>query len=212
MSETDFYENIASALGRPMPQSTEKPTLKLPPLAEQSMNQETLLEHFAKNFEALSGIFIRARDWQEVVQQVRSIMAELQIEEKDVAIWRGSELIELIKAFPDFYKEGQIKKVEKSLLGITWAHGAIAETGTVALMAGSEQNRSNSLLPPSHLAIFSQKELVATLGEAFQRLAYKDYRALNLITGPSRTSDIEMDLTIGVHGPGKMYIIYIEST
>jgi L-lactate dehydrogenase complex protein LldG len=94
-------------------------------------------------------------------------------------------------------------------IGVTGCHGAIAETGSLALISGPGCSRTVSLLPPVHVALVRRADLVATMGDFFAAHADAMARAANctFVTGPSRTADIELSLTIGVHGPGKVAII-----
>jgi L-lactate utilization protein LutC len=93
--------------------------------------------------------------------------------------------------------------------GITTAQAAIAETGTLVLDSAHERHRLVSLVPPVHIAIVRASTICETLGEALALLR-KDQEispAVTFITGPSRTADIELTLTIGVHGPQELYVI-----
>lgn len=99
-------------------------------------------------------------------------------------------------------------------VGITMAQAAIAETGTLVLEAETERHRLVSLLPPVHVAIVYSRDIVLTIGDALKQLHGKDpkqmSRAITFITGPSRTADIELTLTVGVHGPKELYVIVID--
>ncbi len=96
--------------------------------------------------------------------------------------------------------------------GITWVDGAVAETGTLALLARPGQGRSVSLLPPVHVAVLDAADVVWELGELFERTAEGGPpSALTLVTGPSRTGDIELVLTVGVHGPGELHLVVIDA-
>jgi L-lactate dehydrogenase complex protein LldG len=94
-------------------------------------------------------------------------------------------------------------------VGVTSCHAAIAETGSLALISGPGCSRTVSLLPPVHVAIVRRGDLVATMGEFFAARGEALAQAANctFVTGPSRTADIELSLTIGVHGPGKVAVI-----
>ena len=97
-------------------------------------------------------------------------------------------------------------------VGITRAQAAIAETGTLVLDSAVEQNRLVSLVPPVHIAILDASRIYATLGETLAALQAGDEvsPAITFITGPSRTADIELTLTIGVHGPQELYVIIVQ--
>ncbi len=93
-------------------------------------------------------------------------------------------------------------------LGITEADFALPETGTIGLYSSADQPRSVSLLPRVHLAFVPRRALRADLHQVFAEAKARGY--LVLITGPSRTSDIELILTIGVHGPQVYYLWVID--
>jgi len=99
-------------------------------------------------------------------------------------------------------------------LGITSAQWAVAETGTLVLESEAEQHRLVSLVPPIHVAIIEASRIRETLAEVLQSIGEqgKDEmsRTVTFITGPSRTSDIELTLAIGVHGPGELHVIVIQ--
>ena len=97
-------------------------------------------------------------------------------------------------------------------IGITAAQAAIAETGTLVLESDREKHRFVSLLPPAHIAIVDSKDIHRTLGDALRHVRRPSgiSPAITFITGPSRTADIELTLTIGVHGPKELYVIVNE--
>lgn len=99
--------------------------------------------------------------------------------------------------------------VASAVAGVTAVAFAIAETGSIAVMAEPDQGRVVSLVPPVHVAILPTSRLLATVADYFRTLATLERMpaGLNLITGPSRTADIELELSIGVHGPGAIHVV-----
>jgi L-lactate dehydrogenase complex protein LldF len=91
--------------------------------------------------------------------------------------------------------------------GLTGVNAAVAETGSLILMEGAGTPLSASLLPEIHVAVCSESDIYPSLAEALNASQLKRAPAAVLISGPSRTADIEMSLTIGVHGPGELYVI-----
>jgi L-lactate dehydrogenase complex protein LldG len=89
-------------------------------------------------------------------------------------------------------------------LGITEADYLLPETGTLVLRSSAEKPRAVSLLPRVHLAIVRPEMLRADLHQVFAEA--KDSHYLVFITGPSRTADIELTVTLGVHGPKNLYV------
>lgn len=103
--------------------------------------------------------------------------------------------------------------VARAGLGLTEADYGIAESGTLALLHRPGHGRALSLLPPCHVALLRTRDLVADLPELFARLARSGERlpsALTLVTGPSRTADIEFKVTLGVHGPRELCVVLLE--
>jgi len=117
-------------------------------------------------------------------------------------------------------------------IGITSCDAAIAETGTLMMCAGAGHERLASLLPPMHVAIVERRQIVPDLLDAFALLGARSSDAprsggqagetppagsapirlpsnVTFITGPSKTGDIELQLTTGVHGPGKWRVIIV---
>jgi L-lactate utilization protein LutC len=93
-------------------------------------------------------------------------------------------------------------------VGVSTAQLAIAETGTLVLDSECERHRLVSLVPPVHIAIVNASAIVETLSDALTLLQKNEISpAITFITGPSRTADIELTLTIGVHGPQELYVI-----
>jgi L-lactate dehydrogenase complex protein LldG len=99
---------------------------------------------------------------------------------------------------------------DQDMVGVTGAFCAIAETGTLMLLSGAETPATTSLLPETHVAILDPRRIVATMEDAWD-LMRKEYRqpprAVNFISGPSRTADIEQTVTLGAHGPYRVLLI-----
>jgi L-lactate utilization protein LutC len=96
-------------------------------------------------------------------------------------------------------------------LGITGVDHLVAETGTLALETRPDQPRAVSLLPPVHIAVASREQVVADLFDLLTpgRFPHGLPACLSLITGPSKTGDIELRLVTGVHGPGEVHLVLV---
>ena len=94
-------------------------------------------------------------------------------------------------------------------IGITGCDAAIAETASLVLFSAPGRARTVSLLPPVHLALVRRDQIRSTMSEVFQERAaqFRSSASATVITGPSRTADIELTLTLGIHGPGKVIVI-----
>ena len=99
-------------------------------------------------------------------------------------------------------------------LGITGCFCAIAETGTLAFVPAPDMHTATALLPDTHVVVLRASDVVATMEDAFARIraARPDLpRAINLISGPSRTGDIEQTIVLGAHGPYRVHILVVGS-
>jgi len=98
-------------------------------------------------------------------------------------------------------------------LGITGAFCAIAETGTLVVLSGAHTPTATTLLPDTHIAIVRADRIVSGMEEAFALVRSERGRlprAVNMISGPSRTGDIEQTIVLGAHGPYRVHILVLE--
>jgi L-lactate utilization protein LutC len=95
-------------------------------------------------------------------------------------------------------------------IGVTGVDYLVAETGSVAILARPDEPRSFSLLPPVHIAVADRTQLLPDLFDLFAALSAMP-SCLTLITGPSKTGDIELRLVTGVHGPGEVHVVFIDA-
>ena len=103
--------------------------------------------------------------------------------------------------------------------GVTAVDYAIAETGTIVLSSDEPNALLMSLLPPVHIALLRSSQIMASLDGLISELSRERInrgnplgpsRSITLITGPSRTSDVELVLSIGVHGPKELHVIILD--
>ena len=101
------------------------------------------------------------------------------------------------------------------LVGITGCFCAIAETGTLMLASGPDTAATTSLLPETHIAIVPQSRIVPAMEAGFALLREEQGddlpRAVNFVSGPSRTGDIEQTIVLGAHGPYRVHLILVEN-
>ena len=98
-------------------------------------------------------------------------------------------------------------------VGLCEAQAAIAETGSLVLDSAAERHRLTSLVPTTHVALLKRSAILADLDALFHGLARRTAglpRCLTLITGPSRTADIELELVVGVHGPRELHVLMLD--
>jgi L-lactate dehydrogenase complex protein LldG len=178
----------------------------------------SLIDLFKQSVEAVDGHCLLARGEAEIASALTRIISDVQktkLRGQRIAI-SDVPLIERVMYLTDLDIEALTVVPDASEIfgfdvGITTAQAAIAETGTLVLESAAERHRLVSLVPPVHIAIIAASRIAASLGEALALLREgKDLSpAVTFITGPSRTADIELTLTIGVHGPQELYVIVV---
>jgi L-lactate dehydrogenase complex protein LldG len=108
-------------------------------------------------------------------------------------------------------RDAALVSLDGASAGITGALALLADTGSLVVTSGSGRPRLASLLPPVHVALVSASQLVPSLGALLSHSPRLPLEAANVvaITGPSRTADIEMTLTRGVHGPKFLHVVFV---
>jgi L-lactate dehydrogenase complex protein LldG len=102
---------------------------------------------------------------------------------------------------------GEIPQLE----GAEISHAAygLADTGSVVLLS-SDEPRSRSLLPWRHVTVVRAESIVGGLEELFEALGTDLPSSVAIVTGPSRSADIEQKLAVGVHGPGEVHVVIVD--
>jgi len=112
--------------------------------------------------------------------------------------------------------EGELEDFKEKLFGtdaaITSTAGAIAETGALILRPDEKEPRLMSLIPPVHIAVLEAAKIYSTFGEAVEKQEWTKAMSTNvlLISGPSKTADIELVLAFGIHGPKELIVLILE--
>lgn len=190
------------------------------------------LDRFAREFGRVAGVLHRVGGADEVPEVIARIAGERGM--RSAVAWHADALgLDVVapltarglptSAAPGGEVSAQERARRRALaaaadIGVTGADLAIAETGTLVVLSGAGRPRSASLLPPCHVTVFDREALVTSLLqaglvlEAWHEGAAPEARgaSINFITGPSRTADIELTLTRGVHGPKEVHAIFVE--
>jgi L-lactate dehydrogenase complex protein LldG len=191
------------------------------------------LERFKTEFEKVGGEFYRVAVMEDVPALIGRIAAQRNATRvvawdaaalgADLAPGLTAEGLEVVVAAAGHEDEEARMKhriaAAEAQIGVTGADFALAETGTLILLSGRGRPRSTSLLPDYHVAVFGKGALVESLeqvGVLLEALHVDPALTMsgamiNFITGPSRTADIELTLTRGVHGPKEVHAIFVES-
>jgi L-lactate dehydrogenase complex protein LldG len=230
----EILAKIKRALGKPDAAHDGEPSPS-PDHAPLSLHQINLIteqqrDRLIKQFEAallrVGGRFTVAANAEAVCRQLAGIADAAQA--KTVVGWQSPLLeqcgvagrlaelgIEFITATARADKAAFIAEAAAAGLGVTAVDYALADSGTLCLLAGKDEPRTASLLPPVHVAVLRPRQIIRGLDDLFALLP-ADSRALSsavtLITGPSRTADIELTLVVGVHGPQQLHVILAEES
>ncbi len=99
--------------------------------------------------------------------------------------------------------------------GLSRAFGAVAETGTLALVSGQDNPTTLNFLPDNHIVVIEARDVAGDYEAVLARLRDRYGkgtmpRTLNFVTGPSRSADIEQQLILGAHGPRRLHVVVVE--
>jgi len=207
-------DQISSAQGTPLSPSALPRTSPRPAIYEsrQPESTESEITRFLEEIKKLSGVGQRLSS-SEVDPVLKILVEEHQI--RKATVWETPHLrrlgvAEILHSLGVELVSPNAGKHEMALcdLGITEADYLLPETGTLVLRSSAEKPRGVSLLPRIHLAIVRPEMSRADMHQVFAEA--KDHHYLVFITGPSRTADIELTVTLGVHGPKNLYVWMIE--
>ena len=210
MSREDILKRVRTALGRIPGQSpTEIPAARL--IASKA-NPEARLLQFCKAVDALAGKAYCAVSKADACAYASSLLGTGTAIASDALLLQECGITALagVKTGPP--DEEDLRRLCATAdLGITGADYALADTGTLVMLASAKEARMISLLPPVHLAVLSRDRILADLDELFLLLPRPDQvtSSMVFITGPSRTGDIEQILIRGVHGPGEIHVVIV---
>ncbi|MEG6522249.1 LutC/YkgG family protein [Desulfotomaculum sp. 1211_IL3151] len=178
---------------------------------------DALYKEFKEKAEALAAEVYRVSNTAEAQQLISKLINDLNVAK---AVYAPSELVNAVNMQEIGTTTGAVMTSENlrqnaadAGLGISQLDYAVAEIGALAGNATGIESRMVSILPPVHMALVPTANLlpnlVATIATYNKNLGELP-RYLTFVSGPSRTSDIERVLTIGVHGPGRLIIVFID--
>ena len=137
------------------------------------------------------------------VEELEELGADGPLQEAgvEVVVWRDLEDLEGFK-----------EVAARADIGLSTAEWAVADTGSLVLTSGPGKARTVTLLPPTYVAIVAADKVLRTVPEAIQKYAEAGDLPANVVfhTGPSRSGDIEMEIFVGMHGPGDVHVILVD--
>jgi L-lactate dehydrogenase complex protein LldG len=227
VARTDGLFAASAATRPPRPEDAAQAVRR-----EMSERWPEALDRFRVEFERVAGVFHRVGSLAEVPSVIVAIAAEKSATRAvawapaalglDLGPALGAAGLSLGVAAAgdtgDAARRRHREEAATAQIGVTGADVALAETGSLIVISGAGRPRSTSLLPDTHVAVFDRSRLVESLAQVgilLEAWHVDPARSMtgamiNFITGPSRTADIELTLTRGVHGPKEVHAIFVE--
>lgn len=210
-----ILSSIRSHLAASVPEENHENLPQNPVILSKTPSDISLVDLFRQSVEAVNGHAIIVNNDTDIAAALTRIITDLKAQR--LAISDNPEVERLLNLTDLEIEELGVAPDAHDIfrfdVGITTVQAAIAETGTLVLDSAQERHRLVSLVPPVHIAIVDASKIYETLGEALAFIHKKEISpAVTFITGPSRTADIELTLTVGVHGPQELYVIVNGST
>jgi len=172
------------------------------------------LDLFVAMVEAAAGSVARVQDFAAVPAEVSAFLRRHNL---PMAAQRGADplLAELPWERGGALEVSTARTQTNQLAAVSHAFGAVAETGTVVMLSGADNPTALNFLPDNHIVVLDAREVTGDYETIWQRLRDKFGagilpRTVNLITGPSRSADIEQTLILGAHGPRRLHVILVE--
>lgn len=189
----------------------EEKHLPVSPLTDLSL--QGLLDRFVEQAENLASKVYLPASQEEAIQVILDLLGA----DRSILAWDYEHipLPRLAEAFASQYIQIASQRDATVRVGVTGADAALAATGSLVLLTGAGKPRLASLLPLVHVAVIQQSQILADLETWLAALrqegldAFRETASTMVISGPSRTADIAMQLILGMHGPGELHIIIL---
>lgn len=210
MARDHILHKVRTAIGRSAGQPPLQPPLVLLRLPNGEVNDRMAM--FTSALERLGGEVFLAPSVEDARGYAANLANGKRVVASNSAFLRECGITELVGVQSGIKDSDELRDACASAgLGITSADYALADTGSLVMLASPNEARLISLLPPMHLAIVPRTRVLTGLDELFTIIPDPSVlsSSMVLITGPSRTADIEQILVRGVHGPGEIHVVLV---
>lgn len=199
---------------RPALGEIETESEHLPVVPRDDLSPKELVDRFVEQARLLDCDIHMPHSQSEAIQLILDLLDD----ELRVSSWAFSQipLPGLEEAFTDHGIQIVEGRDATLRVGITGADAALAATGSLVLQTGAGKDRLTSLLPPVHIAVIHQNQILIDLEDWIATIrqkglvTFREAASAMIISGPSRTADIAMQTIMGMHGPGELHIILVK--
>lgn len=210
MSREHMLHKIRTALGRSVDQAPPPPPAAR--IVAPRMGLEEKIASFRARLEALAGKTHLAASAQDACEYVRGVLGGREAVASNAPLLAECGVTLLAGVRSGITDREELRALcAAAPVGITSADYCLAETGSLVMISSPREARLISLLPPAHVAVVSRERMLSGLDELFTILPKpaEVTSSMVMITGPSRTADIEQILVRGVHGPGEIHVVIV---
>lgn len=210
MSRDHILHRVRTALGR----NAGQPPAPVPAarLRISEVDPEARIESLLARVQALVGKTHRATSPADACYYVATLIQGKTAVASNAPFLRECGITDLPNVRSGIRQREELRAVcAVADFGITSADFALADTGTLVMLSSPQEARTISLLPPAHVAVVPRDRILTGLDELLTILPQpaEQTSSMVLITGPSRTADIEQILVRGVHGPGEIHVVVV---
>ncbi len=219
LDENVFFEHLSKRLGNSRDHAPWVPFLERAPQQVADTTIANRIDTLIAELDKLGARAIVVHSLADLHQELEKLITSEWLMEMitwDATTLQSYEVGDIISKAKQRAKE-QVRDASSQamIVGITACDYAIANTGSLVIVSGAGRGRAASLMPDVHIVLMKAEQIRNSMGEVLTELnaAYADQglpSAIQFISGPSRSSDIENDLSIGVHGPGAVIVLILE--
>lgn len=207
-SREAILSRIRESLRLPTENVVEKPDFSSPIYTQSA--QKDLVIQFAETFTARKGLFFYAQGLAEFRTQLTQLVKERNYQ--SILAWEPELVEELNQCQISFLSNDRL--LHEVDCGITLCECLISRTGSILVSSRQKAGRRLTIYPPTHIVVASAGQMVPDIKDAFAFM-HKKYgedlpSMLSMVTGASRTADIEKTLVMGAHGPKELILFLID--
>lgn len=198
--------SIRSALERGPLDDTQRATLdaRIPAHTRPAQDEDTV-ERFVRKFESRAGTVVRVATRNDVTAAVEAYCAEHALGKKAAV---GGALRDL--QWPTDWQVHHGAAGIEEALSVTTCFSAVAETGSLIFASGPDNPITHNFVPDDHVVVLERSQIVDYFEDTWTLLRQRGMpRATNIVSGPSRTADVEQTIQLGAHGPRRVHVILV---